>query len=488
MSWLKSEKIEKVFRFFFFFLLILKILESFVLKGHGDAVSYHQVLGRYILEYGFIAAHRDFYLSNMTGLFDYIYTIPQWIFGSYIKAHLISQFLHMACSLLVGIWVFSKVFKEKILFYSAGIFLLSFARSPDFFIYAKNDGALAITFLIGTLLVFKKIGINFTHIKRHLLIGLCLGLLPAIKMSGIIYALVLGITYLLKYFREWKLVTIGTLLSLSIASIIWFRNWHFIGNPLFPAFLDFFPTRATPEMKAFMESFLKNPASFGGILKNYAVAFSPKFIGYLSLPAVIYNYKKGRTELNQLFWLIFGFTSLYCLINPGYPAERFYFGCHFVLIYFLLESSSYVLSEVRISPRWLVLTLILFLADSKIDKMTKRVTIYYKDVYQMGVSKELLNYYAPYTVIWNHVAPNSNVVSDHAPMQYYAPRGTRLYQAGHSYEANFLRKCITPTKEQLAFFDYYIAKVPMGNCHALQENTSDAIIIHHNYALFKTNH
>lgn len=475
---------KRIFAFVFYFLLIIKTLESFVLMSHGDALSYHLVLGKFILEDGFYKAHEEFYLGNMTGIFDYLYILPQWLFGSYIKAQMISQFFHFLFSLVGGVFLLSKVFKERVIFYSVGICLLTFARGPDFFIYAKNDGPLALTFLFGTILVFRRLGEGLSPIKRHILIGLCLGLLPAIKMSGVIYAVVLGLTYVLKNLKEFKLVVLAAMISLAVASIIWIRNWYFVGNPLFPAFLNAFPTKATPEMITFMESFLKQPGSLLGILKNFIIAISPKAVGFLVIPACFYNHAGKKGDRNQILFLLLGFTALYCTINPGYPAERFYFPCHFILFFYLGETLGDVIQERWWKPNMIYLLLLIFLADSKIDKVTKRVFEFYSDSMSLGLTKELRDKWIPTTPLWDHVSEYSLILSNGVPMQYYLPKGSRLHQMGHSLKADFAIKCDKTNLSEIYSFNFYIKRISLKECKDLRASlnkvsvTSNGLSLH----------
>ncbi len=467
---------KRIFAFVFYFLLIIKTLESFVLMSHGDALSYHLVLGKFILEDGFYKAHKEFYLGNMTGIFDYLYILPQWLFGSFIEAQMISQFFHFLFSLVGGVFLFSKVFKEKIIFYSVGICLLTFARGPDFFIYAKNDGPLALTFLVGTLLVFRRLGEGLSPIKRHILIGLCLGLLPAIKMSGVIYAAVLGLTYVLKNLKEFKLVALATMVSLAVASIIWIRNWYFVGNPLFPAFLNIFPTKATPEMITFMESFLKQPGSLLGIFKNFLIAISPKAVGFLVIPACFYNHAGKKGDRNQILFLLLGFTALYCTINPGYPAERFYFPCHFILFFFLGETLGEVTKESWWRPAFFYIVFAAILVDSKVDKVINRTGKFYSDLFFYKNTRQLQEKWISFSYIWRYVKPYSIIYSENVPMQYYAPKGARLFQAGHSREANFLRNCEIPPRRRKDRDTYLILNIE-DSCKLLLDKLQKPIVV-----------
>lgn len=492
MSWLKSFKqlssIEKVLGVLFSFVLLLKFGECFVPYQHGDALSYHLVLPKLILERGFVKAHQDFYLGNIAGFFDYLYIIPQWIFESKLWAQIFSQFMHSSISLFLGVFTFYKIFKKnKATFFLGSLSLLTFARSADFFLYAKNDGALAVTFLLGTLLIFNRLGRSLTSAKKNLFIGICLGLMPAIKMSGLIYAATLGLFYLYKSYQNkesLKAIMIASGTSLAIVSITFIKNWIFVGNPLFPAFLEFFPTKATPEMITYMNSLLKKPANLLGTLQNYLIAFSPKALGVLVIPSLFYNFKKKRHELNQLIYLILIFTSLYCLINPGYPAERFYFGCHFVLFYFLTETLYNLFDDSKGQKTVLITVLLIFsLADSKIDKMFKRNYEFLKSATTLGFGKELLHKYIPHTFIWEKVKENSIILSDHLPMQYYAPKGSILYQAGHSQEANFLRTCQKP--RSLGMASYLIRNINENRCPTNDFFKMESIYQYTHYQLLK---
>jgi hypothetical protein len=486
---LKRNSTEKLFSIFFFILLFLKIMESFVLKGHGDGVSYHLVLGKYILEHGFSYAHFKFYLSNLTGLFDYLYVIPQFFFGSGLLAHISSQFLHFACSILFAILIFSKVFERKTIFYATGVFLLSFDRSPDFFIYAKNDGFLALVFLIGVLLICGELKkLNFSNLSSHILLGTIAGLLPVIKMSGLIYSLALSGLYLIQLRPNLKKLIFFCFAGLLASSPIFIRNWIVIGNPVFPAFLELFPTKVTPEMMSFMNSWLKSSASVDGVLKNFIVAFTPKILGFLAIPLIWLNYKRDRAILNRVPILILLFTTCYCFINPGYPAERFYFGCHFVLIYFIFKSLEALEQEGGIKGAYWVFILLVMLADSKVDKVVKRVFHYYPDVVELGFGQDLLHKYAPYTKIWDFVEEGSLIVTDAAPMVYYSKKGVRMYQAGHSFEANFLWSCRKGDLDKYKTFDYaLIGNSNWNDCTRKISKMEKRLVSAGGYTLFRIN-
>ena len=81
------------------------------------------------------------------------------------------------------------------------ILILTMARSADFYLYAKNDGALAAAALIAAYFIIEKK--ELSPIK----VGLLLGLLPAIKMNGIFISIPLGTIFILQ--------KIGTLENLS---------------------------------------------------------------------------------------------------------------------------------------------------------------------------------------------------------------------------------------------------------------------------------
>lgn len=476
----------------FLMILLLKILESFVLKGHGDGVSYHLVMPRYILEYGFLYPHKNFFLTAQTGIFDYIYTIPQALFTSGLSAHLISQFIHFFFSIILAILFFNDLFKKhRIVFTLMAISFLTFNRSPDFFIYAKNDGFLAFVFLFATVLTFNELPDNrlvyrWVTKHRHLFIGFFLGFLPVIKMNGLIYSFVLFCTYVFLERKNLRSLVKPLILAALTSSIIFLRNWLIVKNPTFPAFIELFPTLATPEMIAFHNAWLKNSAGLIGVLKNYIIAFTPKNIFYLFIPLAWWNHKNNFKKRNIIPFFVFCFTSLYCLRNPGYAAERFYFGCHFVMIYFVAKSlEAFLNNNQRINLKHMVLMILVIFADSKIDKTVKRVFNFYGDIYRLGYTTDLLHKYAPYTKIWQYVEANSNVASDYAPMQYYAPPKVRLFQAGNSIEANFFLSCEKISEDKLNFFQYFLLKLPLEQCLPLELKLEDALVIENGYALFK---
>jgi len=259
-----------------------------------------------------------------------------------------------------------------------------------------------------------------------------------------------------------------------------------VKNPTFPAFMELFPTNATPEMIKFHNSMLNVPASLTGILKNFLIAFTPKNLFFLFPLLILKNYREDRIRLNVLPLIIFLFTTLYCLRNPGYAAVRFYFGCHFVLLLFLgLSLQNVSFKNPPQAKTYLFIMIALILADSKIDKSVKRISHFYWDLLSHIERQDFLIKYVPHAIFWEKVEPNSNIASDKFPMQYYAPKNTVLYQAGNAKEANFFISC--QKHQNSPSFQYFLLVRPLTGCFRDNLDINDAIVKTSQYALFKVN-
>ena len=172
------KKLSSAIFLIFLIIFTIKSFESLLIYKHVDALNYHIVIAKYIVNGMWTKAWTQIPGSLMSGLFEYLYIIPHLIFNYGLKAQASSQLLHFLFSIGCGSLLLFSLFKKEnfALACLAGISLLTISRGSSFFLYAKNDGVLALSYL-ATLIYFIRIKESQkTTISQSIIFGLLLGL------------------------------------------------------------------------------------------------------------------------------------------------------------------------------------------------------------------------------------------------------------------------------------------------------------------------
>jgi len=442
MAFQKTEnKLELTLKIIFGIVFCIKFLEALKLYGHGDALNYHLAGARLWLETSWAEMSRDLYDNFQEGIFQIVYLIPVAIFGNTIWAQVMAQEIHFLLSLGLGSLLLIRVFKKRpYLGYLAGITLLAINKSADFFLYAKNDGVLAsmalLTYLFISRIDFAK---NLKGEKRAIIIGLLLGLLPAIKLSGLYITLPLSLYYVWLNRAQFKNVLIaGGFSILPLAPII-LRNWYFLKSPLFPGLLGIFPGNLTEGLISYYTGFMSKPLTLETFKLQLNVFFMGKAIFLIApvLLALNIKNKKGNSSAYIIALITFG---LYLITNGGVISPRFFFSAYFLTTYFIFESLK------KTPPKTpLIIGLLLFtLVDSKIDKSVRRV-IKHLPKYATQTPKEILRNESWMTKAWDYIqaepAGKTLVISDEFAQSFYAPKGVRVIKYMGHPDAEFIANC-----------------------------------------------
>ena len=461
------------------------MLEAVCFFRHGDALNYHLVGPRFWLETSWLDMTNDLWGNFQSGLFETLYLITIGIFGNTLWGQLSSQLLHFLLGQGLAAFVLYYFFKKKnkeAIGALAGLSILTISRSADFFLYAKNDGALASLGLILALMLFDDNFISKKGKKRNLILGTLMGLIPAIKMSGLFIVMPLSIYFVIKNYRKLSNVIITALIALIVFSPILIRNYYFIGNPFFPGLIELFPGVLTNEMKTYYLYHMSNKLSFSSFIAALKSLFTGKLIFVLFFPILFCRLKEKKLPLFGLF--VLSIFILYLLVNGGLVVERFFFIC-----YFLITAMIFVfLSEKDFKNKYFYLLLVLILIDSKVDKSIKRVTNFIPSYFQQE-PLDIVYKYSPYASIWKGVKSTGKkeiVISDLFAQQFYSPDSFRIHQFRGRPDAEFLGKCENSDISKLQKYSYAIlAEKNMNPCYEKIRNQGTKLNQVGDFILFK---
>lgn len=460
------QNFRKIVIFFVYFTVIVKLLESLVIYNHVDALNYHLVLGKYIANGYFYSVYKYVPGALFTGYFDYLYTIPNYIFGSGLVSHATSQFLHFIFGIFSSsIYLFFKIRKsDKTHAYLALLSCLLISKGSSFLLYAKNDGVLSTVFLILFVELYERRN-NLGNYKACALFGILFGLCPSIKSNGLIFIFPLVIFYIYKV-RNFNKVFLTGVISIAIWLPLLIRNFHFTGNPFFPGLITYFPGNSSQEMINFYHAHMSNPTSFKSLLENLKLLFTGKLF-FLILPILVF---KNKFRL-KYFLIICPFIIL-MIINGGVAEPRFLFPLYFCFIYIIFTD--------QIPSKFLPFLLVVILADSKVDKSITRIINMFSD-YSNLTSTEIVRKHIPTTKIWDNIMIKNDrevfILTNTFSQSYYAPKNVRIVQTQHSPEAVFLNICNEKFFKEIAKFDYAILDTQNdGQSTCYQSITSSKIL------------
>ena len=450
---MKRISLEKTTKYLFYFFLVLKIIESLCLLPHGDPLYYHLVGPRIWLEDGWLALHH-FIPWMQSGYFDYLYVIPTLILGAGLLTHICGQFLQFSLGQGLVAIVGQRLFPSDFLGYLFGLIVLTMNKSSDFFLYAKNDGVMAATYFLTMVLALRK-----EKPTQPFYLGLLLGLIPAIKMTGLFYTLPLGLYLLWQNRKNNKpifLICSGALLAFTP---ILLRNYLTIGNPFFPGLIKVFPGILTDAMRSYYLAHMGSALTTTLFFQHLQAYFGGKLVLYLAPILFIYLTAKRRT-ISPWFALPLTSFALYLMANGGILYERYYFAAYFSMAFFLIAETQDITVQRKVLY-WPLLALIL--VDSKIDKSFKRI----KDTFKLYASAPdaltIAETISPVMKLFHTIPANAQVLSDQLSEVYYAKAGVRMIQYSANPDAEFLGRCLPGEENLINHYSFAIMASPFEN-------------------------
>ncbi len=433
----------------FWTIFTLKLFETLCFINYIDPFAYHIAFPRQWYETSFLEALKSNDLYLISGLFDYLYIIPMLIFkGDRFPALLMSQSMHFIFSIGIGSLILNNWFKKYYWGPVAGLCLLTISKSSTFFLVAKNDGALSLAVLVSFLIIYDdSFLIRLKGIARAIVIGLSLGLIPAIKLNGLLYVASIGLYFVLKNRKNYALVVIAVLSSLVLFLPFLIKNWLLIRSPFFPALLSLFPGEVSSPMHSFYSRFIGSKFELVHLFKHLQYFFFGKvfFVTSILLLGFKFRRKEPLTLSSNYISFIISASGyvLYLFINGGLPTYRFIFPGYFLIVYFIfneLKGYSFELNKFKIVP---ILILVIILADSKVDKSFKRLMKRWDD--RNMSFREVANRDFPYSQFWNYVTVEPNqktyVISDFLTNTYFAPKEVRIKASVVHREGRIITVC-----------------------------------------------
>lgn len=432
----------RFFLFFVLFVFALKFVESLIPAAHGDALYYHLVIGKVWAQQGFLAAHKEVCGALQGGLIEYIYAIPQFFSLDRFYVQQVSQSMHFLFSIgVMSLFFLSYYAKENPrLAILAALCFLTISEGGGHFLLAKNDGVGPALGLFAFVLLnqhqkFKKFDL--------ILFSILVGLIPLIKINGLILSALLSLVFLFRTGAHKKpnqqhfihLFIVGILISFLLV-----RNWYFLESPFFPAMLKLFPGLLTERMIEVYTYFMANPISWTSFVGNLHLFFFGKLI-FIFAPILFFlNLRLRNYQINQIYLVSILYFLIFLLLNGGLVVERFLFPCFFLNLYFIFES-------IRKIPVWLykksifIVYLLLILIDSRLDLSFSSIAEYWQ---RPGTHRQVLSAINNYNTVFDDLAPQDKslrVISDEFNQVFHAPNSLILHSDECQIQAGFLTKC-----------------------------------------------
>ncbi|MBS1959540.1 MAG: hypothetical protein JST80_08730 [Bdellovibrionales bacterium] len=449
---------KKFFTIFLAFTLLYKICDAFSIQTHGDAFYYHLAGAKTLVHHGLQVLMNDLQIYAQAGWFDLLYVIPVWLTSNVIAIQLIAQLMHVFAGLILGAVLTLKWIPNRIYGLLGAIAILTISRDSAFFIYAKNDGVVAMLTLLACHAMYKR--------QSPYWIGFLLGLLPSIKMSGLVSSTVLGLIYAVVTLKESAGISPALIAGLTAFAAFlpaMIKNYLFTGDPLFPGMVNHFPgTLSTTTQEVYLRYF-STPATVSSILANTKELFLGKIVYLLSFAIVPWKLK--RKDHDGLIFFIAGLAIFFAhsATNGTPQGARFFFATFFLLIFFTFNE----LSKLNLKPKWNWALLALILVDSKIDMAPRAIIGNFKEL-ATHTTEELLERNIVQMKFLKYIDPNppgpQMVYSDSKVEFFHLHPAYRFVHAELSRNADFIIKCAGPDDvAKLDQFEYFILMRPIQN-------------------------
>ncbi|EQC43427.1 glycosyltransferase 87 family protein [Bacteriovorax sp. Seq25_V] len=419
-------------------IIVVKFLETLTPFNYADSLYYGMVIGKNLSWQSLKDSYLTVCGSFQSGLVEFLQAYPISKMGGNIWTQVTMQAMHFIFGQLLAGYILYKNIKDKKIAIIAFIAALTISVDSDFFLYSKTDGYLASLGLYTFFSIRKR--------NNPYIIGLLLGLIPLIKLSGLLITAPLSLYYMIKN-RDFKNILKTAFVALALTSIILIRNYIFTGTPFYPALLKIFPGDVSQTPREYYLSALSSPINSSVLLRVMKDFFLGKMV-FILIPFLIYKNKFKNIEIYLLSLVVFG---IYVIINGGISASRFFFLCFFLNIFYIGIS----LEHARIANKQLVLLLILVLVDSKIDKTLKRDKENIKNIITNNYHKYRQDK-IPLSKFWDYIPENSKILSDEFSQQFYAPKGVELIFGQCNKKFEPFRNCTEEAYSNIERFDYAI--------------------------------
>lgn len=446
-----------IFSLAFFVIFFLKVGESLTPFNHPDSLYYHLWGARLWYDYSWNVIWENLTSYAQAGYFDIIYYCLFFLSQSLVKIQVLGQVLHFFFSLGLGsLFIFWKIerFSWGIL---GAICLLTISRDSIYFLYAKNDGALALVALVASYAVINR--------KNPFLITLLLGLMVGIKLSGALVAIPLFFIFAWDYRKKLSYLFKPFLLFIFVITPKLWINYYYTGNLFFPAFLRYFPGEIPSGMLFFFKDYVGISLTWKTFQQLVWDFFLGKIVFLSAIPLFVYNFRLKNHRLN--FYYIVGVFAflLYLALNGGYQATRFYFSSYFIIIFFIFSSLDLWFKQNELNQGkaklLFLFVLLIILSDSHLEQSGKRALMSSRDFYRLS-EEQMINKYIPETSLWKQLPASDDrklILSDYTTIPYYLPKNYFVHHVGHFKGASFFLDCKESSDiEMLSNYQYVLLR------------------------------
>lgn len=416
----------------------MKIGESLLPYEHPDPLIYHLTGARIWFEtsWGNIWPHLTAYVT--AGYFDVIYYLLFFVTSSLLKIQVLGQFLHFYFSLGLGsLFIFWRL-EGSIWGILGGICLLTISRDSSIFMYAKNDGALALVSLVVTYLIINRKNLYF--------IAVLLGLMVGIKISAFFVVLPLSCLLLFDYRQEPLKLLKPFFISLLILAPKLLENYIYTGTIFFPAFIKRFPGNLSPAMIEHYTYAFGSWLTQEGMTKLLADYFLGKIIFLVGIPLFIVNLRSKLHRLNLYYLVAMTVFILFLVFNGGHQPARFFFSSYFLMTFFIFLS----LRELDIRKNWFIAAIfLLIICDSKLEMSAKYGFYAVRDFLTLSET-EIIKKHVPETEVWQHLEKTDKpqlILTDFESPSFYLPQGYYLHHLYFHLEGDFILTCKDPPND-----------------------------------------
>ncbi len=440
----------------FGFALVYKLADALIPHGHSDPLYYTLHAPKIFHYYGWDVMVNDLMPSVMTGVLEFV-TLFYFQFTENLGLiHILAQFLVLGLSLILGAFLIRRWTVNPFVGYLAAFSILTFSRDTAIFTYAKGDGVVGIFAMIAVYCLSTS--------RKPWILGLFIGLLPAIKLSGLYPAVAIGAVAVIKNSKNPRYFITAGITALAVFMPIMVRNYLGVGNPLFPGFLKSMPGKASPAMIEYYSLFYNVPAN----IEFVKSAVHDLFLGKLIFGLWVYFfYRKVREKSWDGLSIVacaLGTFIVYCLTNGVYQGTRYFFAVFFILALFTFIELDRLFSSKRDhflkSTTGMIMLLGLALMDSGLDMAPRIIYGNLKSVITLRLSeivkRETAREWDMWASIPMHPTSPKRILSETTTEGYYLDPLYRLENTDLSMTGGFFKECKEPGDlGRLTEYDYY---------------------------------
>jgi hypothetical protein len=443
----KPQVRQRIVIFLLFYIICYKIADALTIHTHGDTFYYHLAGAKTFLNHGISILAHDNQGYAQGGLFDLLYFIPFFFTKNLISIQLIAQEMHLLFSLFLGAFLFKKWIPNRMFALLGAISLITIARDFAFFLYAKNDGVVAVAALFSSYLIYKN--------RSLFWIGLSLALIPTIKMSGVIASAVLGICFIYKNRSDFKRILIVIITAAIFVLPALIKNNYFTGDPFFPILINVFHSKLSLTSQEYYQNFFAQPPTLDSILLNFNDLLFGKLVYWIGFFLAYLKIKRKDWDGLIFFVAAIGIFLIYTFSHGLYQGARFFFSVYFLLIFFTF----FELSKTGMQKKYFWPLIFVILIDGNIGPIWSKL---YGNISELThhsqeeLLRKKISVFSLVTSLDRHPQKETFIYSDCKPESFHLDPNYRLIHYENSRQSDFFQTCSAQSDvDQIKQFRYF---------------------------------